>query len=95
MQVNPSSPRHEFRATNTLGGDLPDREALTAGSFIPEIARTFREKASLSSTVGDEREPTNFMYCSTNFEMCSIRSSLFFLRETSYPTGSNLVGGAA
>lgn len=53
-----SSPRHEFRATNTLGGDLPDREGLTAGSFIPEIARTFREKASLSSTVGGEREPT-------------------------------------
>ena len=116
-----SSPRHEFRAPNTLGGDLPDREGLTAGSFIPEIAlgrkglglgtstagdgcepannpeiaRTFREKASLSSTVGGEREPTNFMYRRRNLDMCSIRSSLFFLRETSYPTGSNLVGGSA
>lgn len=68
-----SSPRHEFRAPNTLGGDLPDREGLTAGSFIPEIAQTFREKASLSSTVGDEREPTNSMYRRRNLDMCSIQ----------------------
>ncbi len=43
------------------------------GFFIPEIAQTFREKASLSSTVGGEREPTNSMYRRRNLDMCSIQ----------------------
>jgi hypothetical protein len=94
VQVNLSSPLTLKGATNgALVSGLPEREGLTAGFFIPEIAQTFREKASLSSTVGGEREPTNSMYRSTNLDMCSMPSSLFFLREIGYPNRSDRIGG--
>ncbi len=64
------------------------------GFFIPEIAPAIREKALLSLTVGNGGEPTNSMNCSTNLDMCSMPSSLFFLPVSDYPNRSeSFVGG--